>query len=227
MPFLLFALCAAAPADGAERGHSVTDFDRISVEGPYSVVLETNRAPSATASGTPQALDAVSIDVVGRTLRVRANRSAWSSEPGKPAGPVAIRITSHDLRAATVSGSGSLSIDAVKAMRVDLALSGSGQMSVGTVTADQLIAGLVGSGRIRIGGNAKTARIDVRGSGDFDGAKLIVDDLKVGSETSGAIQLGAKRSAAVNSAGSGDVTILGKPACTVSARGAGRIVCGD
>jgi len=223
---LLVAILVASPASAAERRYTVTDFDRILVEGPMRVSVITGKPPSAVAEGSPQALDRVSIDVQGRTLRIRQNRSAWGGYPGEQTGPSHIRVTTHGLRAATVNGAGMVAIDRVKAMRLDLSLAGSGSLELGSVDADIVSLGLVGSGRMLVGGKAKTANAVIQGSGDLDAGALVAEDATVTSESAGVITLGARRSAKVNSGGSGDVTILGTPACTIVARGSGRIACG-
>jgi hypothetical protein len=220
-------LALAAPASAAERSYTVTDFDRIQVEGPFNVVVKTGKAPSARAAGTNEAVERVSIEVQGRTLKVRPNRSAWGGYPGKASGPAAIELTTRELRGASVTGSGSLSIDKAKAMRFDLALSGSGQLSVGRLDADNLIVGLAGSGKMTLGGKAKGLKATVQGSGDFDGAKLTVEDAQIRSDTSGAVALTASRTSNIVASGTGDTTVAGKSACTVKALGSGRVRCGQ
>ena len=111
LPLALLALAAAAPAAAAERTYSVTDFDRIQVDGPYRVTVTVGSGSSARAEGSAEALDHLSVDVQGGILRVRRNRSAWGGYPGEGAGSVAIALTTRDLRNAAVVGSGSLDID--------------------------------------------------------------------------------------------------------------------
>jgi len=221
---LVFA--ASAPALAAERRHSVTDFDRVSVEGPYPVTLATGKAPSAIVTGSPQALDRVSVSVQGRTLRIRPNRSAWGGYPGEGAGPVTIALTGHDLRGVTVIGSGSLTVDKARNLKFDVALSGSGRLTVGALEADVVSVGLIGGGTIALGGRAKTLRATVQGSGDLDAGALSVEDAELNADTAGAIQLAVRRAAKVRATGAGDVVISGKPACTVTATGAGQVRCG-
>src|SRR3546814_16438132 len=116
------ALTATAPAQAAERRYTVTDFDRIRVDGPFVVTLATGKSPSATASGGSRALERVAIDVEGRTLRISPNRSAWGGYPGEQRGTVEIVVTGHDLRPASVKRSGRLLIDAFEAMPFDVPL---------------------------------------------------------------------------------------------------------
>src|SRR5687768_12032998 len=96
LPFALLALAAAAPAGGAERSYSVTDFDRVQVDGPYRVSLRTGLTSGARAEGSQEALDRISVDVQGGTLRVRRNRSAWGGYPGEGIGSVTLTLTTRD-----------------------------------------------------------------------------------------------------------------------------------
>lgn len=221
----LFA--AAAPAAAAERRFMVTDFDRVQVDGPFEVVLVSGRPSSATASGTPQALDRVSIDVQGRTLRVRPNRSAWGGYPGQvTGGPIRIVLSTRDLTAAAVSGPGTLAIDRARGLKVELNITGSGTIAVAAVDADQLVVGLTGSGRIGIAGKAKTLRASIRGSGDLEGAGFRADDADIVTETAGKVAFTVIRAAKIRANGVGEVAISGSPACTVTGLGGGNVRCG-
>jgi hypothetical protein len=226
LPAALLLLAAAAPAAAADRTYSITDFDRVQVEGPYEVTLVTGRSSSARATGSPAALDRISVDVEGRTLRIRANRSAWGGYPGSSAGPVHIEAATRDLRMASVVGAGSLAIDKARGLRIDLSVSGSGTLSVARVEADTLVVGLLGSGRIAASGTAKQLKATIQGSGNFDAAGLRADDATLAAETAGTVAFAAARSAKVRSTGPGDVTVTGAPACTVQSLGSGRVRCG-
>ena len=225
---LIALLAAASPAAAAERRFMVTDFDRVQVEGPFEVVLTTGRPSSATASGTPQALDRVSIDVQGRTLRVRPNRSAWGGYPGQAAGgPVRITVSTRDFVAGAVAGPGSLAIDRAKGLRIELSVTGSGRIGLAAVEADQLVLGLTGSGRIILAGRAKMLRASLRGTGDLDAAAFRTDDADILTETAGSVALTAVRTAKIRANGIGEVVIGGSPACTVTGLGGGNVRCGD
>ena len=125
IPFLaalLPAVVIATPAFAADRNYSVTSFDRIRLDGAYKVRLTTNVSPFARATGSPEALDGVSLDVQGRTLVIRSNRSSWGGYPGRQPGPVEISVGTHELAAAFVNGSGGLAIDKIRGLTFELAI---------------------------------------------------------------------------------------------------------
>jgi hypothetical protein len=220
-----FSVVAISPASAAERRYSVTDFDRIQIDGPYQVTVATGVASSARSSGSRQAIDRVTIEVQGSTLRVRPNPSAWGGYPGEVDAPLSIRLTTRTLRAARVNGSGSLAIDEVKGLKFDTGVSGSGQLSIAAAEADSLSLNLVGSGTIKVGGKVKTVRAELHGSGNLEGEGLTASDAQIFADTAGTIKLGVLRSAAITASGSGEVEVIGTTACTVKQLGTGRAHC--
>ena len=222
---MLALIAAAAPltaGSAADRRYSVTDFDRIVVDGPWRVTLATGKAPSATATGSNGAIDRLSLEVEGRTLRIRRSTRGGFDD----AGPVEIKVSTHDLRGASVNGPAVLAIDKARGLKLDLGLSGSGSLSLAQVEADNLVLGLVGSGRISVAGKAKSLRATIQGSGDLAAEGLSVDDANLTADTAGRIALAVRRTAKINATGQGEVEIIGSPACTVKAIGSALVRCG-
>ena len=226
LPALAACAAAACPAVAAERAFSVTDVDRVEVDGPVEVTLATGGASHARAIGEAAALGRVAIDVQGRTLRVRPNRSAWGGYPGDAPAPVKVVLSTRNLRSASLIGAGRLAVDRARGLRLDLAVSGSGELALGSADADTMVIGLLGSGRIAVGGKAKQLRASIQGSGDLDGRGLNSEDAQLTANTSGAVAVGAARTAKVNALGRGTVEIIGAPACTVTGPSAGLVRCG-
>ena len=223
----LIALAAiAAPAAAAERNYPVSDFDRVVVEGPYIVRLSAGRPSAASAVGSQAALDRVTIDVQGQTLRIRRNRNAWGGNNGAQEGPVEIVLGTRLLRSARLIGPGRLELDRAEGLQIDFTVEGSGIMRAAAVRADTLSLGLRGSGRFEIAGIAGTLRAVFEGTGDVAASGLRVQDATVTTNTIGTVELSVARSVTVNANGLGDVRISGAPACTVRGPGGGQVSCG-
>lgn len=219
-------MAAAVPAAAADRGYSVTSFDRIRVEGPFDVTLVTGKAVSAKASGSEQAIERLSLRVEGQTMLIRPNLSGWGGYPGRQSAPARITVTTPRLDTAIVIGSGSLAIDRIAAPRVVLTVEGSGRIAVQAVEADNLSLAVAGSGTIEAAGRAKNAAAVARGTAEIRAVGLTVSDLILTSESAGAVTVQASRSAKVTSMGAGPVVVQGNAACEVRQLGSGPLSCG-
>lgn len=220
------ALAGTAPAAAAERGFTITSFDRIRVEGPFVVTLTTGRPVSARATGDAAALDRLRLRVEGRTLLVRVDRTDSGFAQSRQ-GPLTIALSTPDLGTAILLGSGSLAIDRIKGARVILTVEGSGRLAVDAIEADNLSLAIAGSGRISAGGRARVGAAIARGAAEIDAPGLIVDDLVLTSESAGPVVLGARRSARVTASGLGPVRVPGSAACEVRQTGTGPLSCGS
>ena len=143
-----------------------------------------------------------------------------------PPGPVTIRINAANLRAATLAGAGSLRIDWLKGARVTIGLRGPGRVSVDAIDADRLSVAMIGNGTMTLAGKAKQGQMTLSGAGVVDAGKLTVDDLVSDSEGAGDHIFNAVKTAAVTTRGVGKTVVLGRPACTVRNLGSGTVSCG-
>ena len=229
MPAILGLATLAAvtgPAAAADRRYSVTDFDRVIVEGPYVVRLSLGRPSHAVASGTREGIDRVTVDVQGQTLRIRRNRSAWGGMPGADSGPVTIELATRNLRSARLIGPATLDVEGARGLNVQLTVEGSGRVRATGVAVDNLSLGLLGSGRLEISGNARALRADFQGTGDVEASRLVAQNAAVTTTTAGTVALTVNGPVSVAANGLGNVTILGRAVCTVTGPGAGQVRCG-
>ena len=217
------AIGAAVPAGAADRNFGVNGFDRVRVDGPYKVRLNTGVAPFATASGSAAALDSVAIDVQGRTLIVRTNRSTWGGYPGEATGPVAITIGTHELEAAWINGSGSLVIDKVRGLSFDLSVQGAGAASIGLAAVDELNVSIAGTGSVSLAGAAPKLTANMRGVSYLDASALIVKDATIGAQGPATVRATVTNSAKVNAQGPAVIDLAGSPSCTVTAAGSANV----
>jgi hypothetical protein len=233
LPLLALLALASLPAPSdaappATRNYSVTSFDRVRIDGPYKVALTTNVAPFARATGSPLALDALSIGVEGRTLVVRRGSGGWGGYGGEDRGPVTIEVGTPDLKTVWINGPGALSVDRVRGLSFDLAIQGSGTARIDGVDVDQLKAGITGAGSARMSGKAARLTATVRGTSSFEGGELQVKDAVIGAEGPSIVNAAVSNSAKVDALGLASVTLSGGPACTVKAQGSATITgCKD
>jgi hypothetical protein len=220
---LLLSIAAAAPAAAAERNFGVSGFDRVRVDGPYRVRLTTGVAPFARASGAAAGLDRVVVEVQGRTLIVRPDRSSWGGYPGSSAGSVEISVGTHELSMAWLNGAGSLEIDRVKGLSFDLSVQGAGSASIADVAVDQFEIALAGSGGASLAGSALKVTTVVRGIATLDAAGLTVKDATIGADGPATVRMTVTGTAKVDARGTGSVELTGNPSCTVRAAGSATV----
>jgi hypothetical protein len=222
-----FALAAlAAPAAAEDRRYSVGDFDRLIVEGPYRVHLVTGRASAASAQGRRDALDRVTIDVQGQTLRIRRNRNAWGGAPGADSGTVTIELVTRALRSARLIGPARLDLEGVRGLNVELSVEGSGDLDAIGVDADHLSLALLGSGRLELAGAARELNGNFQGTGDIVAGSLRAGQAAITTTTSGAVAVTVNGPATIVANGLGNVRIFGRPDCTISGIAAEQVRCG-
>jgi hypothetical protein len=220
---LLAAVAAPGFALAATQPYTLSGFDTLKVNAPVRVIVTTGGGVSARGEGDRDALDRIDLSVSGAVLTVRLK----PVQPGeKSGGSVTLTLSTGQLNRVILSGGGSIIIDRMKGLRGDLALAGSGDIAVGAVALDQLGVMLSGSGKVTLAGTAGVLTASVSGPGAVAAEGLKAKQAKLASDGPGNIVVNALTSADVTARGSGDVTVLGKPACKVNRGGTGRLQCG-
>jgi hypothetical protein len=219
LALLVATALLATPAAAATRNFGISSFDKIRVDGPFKVRLVTGKPPFARASGSSTALDRVSIEVLGRTLLVKANRGAWSGYPGADSGPVEIELGTHELTSAWLNGSGTLHIDKVKALSFDLSVHGSGAGGIADADVDQLRISVGGTAAALVAGRSGKLTAQVRGLSTLDAQKLTAKDADVSADGPATVLATVTGAAKVQAAGAATVTLTGGPACLAKTNG--------
>lgn len=230
------------------RNFAASDFDSVTLAGPYRVDIRPGDTFAVSASGPQAALDALEIEVDDGDLEIRSkNKSDWSLWKSKKnhkgvivsvtmprvdgltlagSGALSNAAPTGESFRATVAGSGELATGAIAARKVSYKLAGSGDLKGGALDARETTISIAGSGNVSGSGRAGKTAINVAGSGDIDARGLVASDLDVSILGSGSVAIGATGKAAVKTMGSGDVTISGTTDCTVSKNGSGGVKCG-
>lgn len=215
---ILPLLAYAAPLAAADRAVSVTEFDRVRIEGPFEVHLATRGVPGARIAG---AADVVDLRVEAGTLIVRAGTRHGASAQA------VVYTRTTDVRSVAVIGGGKLDIAGpLRAQRIDVQLTGGGAITAPAIDAPQVIVTLIGAGTVSLGGRGGQVRIVSSGAGSVDASGLRADQLLIRSAGAGPVTASARYGADVISTGLGAVTVLGSPKCKTKAVGDGVITCG-
>ena len=220
-------LLAPLPVLAAERVFSVGSFERVRVDGPFEVRIETGASPGATASGERQLIERIAVAVNGGTLSVRLGTGGWGETfRADNAAPPVIVLRTPRLNSLAVSAGANVTVNRMAGQRVELSLAGSGRVAAARVDADQLAASLVGAGTITAGGQANRARLITDGPGTIDASGLVTKDLTVLLTGPGETRARARYTASVTNTGLGKVTVAGDATCTVRSAGGGPVSCG-
>lgn len=225
MRFLLFVPIAAAliassaqAASVQSRNFGIRSFEKIRVEGPYRVTLKTGTAPFARAKGPPGALDRIDLEMRGDVLIVRAALAAKSASNAALA-PVDIELGTHDLESATLTGSGSLSVDKVKALKFDIVALGASSVDIAKVDVDQLSLTLGGNAASRLSGKSKQMKAVLRGLSTLDASGLAVSDAEFGADGPTTIRANIDKAVEIEARGTASIVLAGQPSCTLKLQG--------
>ena len=210
------------PAEAATRGYTITSFDAIRVDAPVTVVVTTGSGASARADGDQAALDRLKVDVSGRLLIISMMRPRSGEKSG---GAATLRLSTGMIDRIVLTGGGSVMVDRMKGLQGQIVLGGNGDVGVADVALDRIDVALAGGGRATLGGRTGVANIRVNGPGAVAAEGLRARQASISNDGPGSVTLTAEVTAKVVSTGSGDVTVGGKPACTIDNRGTGRILC--
>lgn len=221
------AMVACVPGHAAMRGYIVTNFDSIRMEAPIRIVLTTGSGVSGRGEGDRALLDRVNLSISGGLLTVRMNEGPRGLDTDSASEPPTLYLSTSQLRRVRVLGGGVLTIGELSGLEVDLSMNGNGELIVEKADVEQLSLYVSGGGRMTIGGSARNLRASVNGPGELEAAGLRANYATIANDGVGSARVTVNGPATVVSTGSGETIIEGKPVCSVTRRGVGKVICGS
>lgn len=226
VPALLVACCMNLNPNSRNANIITTepatiDYSFITLDASADVYYECKPgiAPYIKIVADESVMPYLSVKVVdGRELKVALNKNVHYSQ-------FDIYTNSTALTGVNVKGSGNLTVTGrFEPKMVDVFVAGSGNFTACDLHCDQANLQLNGSGDITIKGTSRTARMEVRGSGDIDAYGFIVQESQCYIRGSGDIGTCATKSFYGNVLGSGDISYCGNPSqVTLTILGSGDI----
>lgn len=144
----------------------------------------------------------------------------WIFMPNKL---VTYTIRLREFSGASISGSGTIEADELRAQSCRFGISGSGKVEIGCLEADSVDTRISGTGNIMMAGRARRQAIHISGSGSVQNSDLVTADTDIHISGSGKASVNATQSLGVNISGSGSVFYRGQPQMSQHISGSGRI----
>ena len=216
------AISSGGPA--GTRNFTVGAFDAVALEGADNVRVVTGATAGVTATGPENELAKLEIRVDGSTLKIGRKRDNWGMSWSRGPG-LTITVTTPGITAASIGGSGDMSVDRARGASFKGSVGGSGDLDLADVDVSAASLSIAGSGNIRAKGKTGTAAMSVAGSGDIDASGLAGQSADISIAGSGNVRAAATGTAKISLVGSGDATVKGTKDCHVSKIGSGEGRC--
>jgi hypothetical protein len=197
------------------------DFASLGALGPDIVRFTTGDAWRVRAEGDPRTLERLRFVVKDGRLLVGRR----SGEQGKlPAATV--YVTAPAINAATLAGSGAVTVDRLTGEAVSASVAGSGDLTVDRVAAHKLSGRIAGSGDLIVSGRSDDASLVIAGSGRFVGNGFTASTASAAIAGSGDMAFRSDGKVNATITGSGNVVVSGRASCTQKRIGSGSLRCG-
>jgi hypothetical protein len=201
----------------------VSDFSRVELLGSGEVVLTQDDQESLTVEAEDNLMSRIRTEVRGHTLYLSLDYDDLP-EIILPTRTIRYHVSLKTVEGLTLSGSGNIRAEQLKADVLDMTISGSGNIILGSLTAKTTNSRITGSGKCEVGGGtAQTQTVVISGSGDYDGEKLAGETITVRITGSGKARVWAQDTLEAHITGSGDVVYSGTPHVTELITGSGRV----
>ena len=109
-----------------------------------------------------------------------------------------------------VTGGAKVTIDAVGAAQIDLAVNAASSLHVGTLHADDLRITRTGQGAATLAGTTRTFRVRNPGTGTLGAAGVVANEADLVTQSDGGIRGAARYTARATALGSGAILVSGR-----------------
>lgn len=141
----------------------VGSFKAVELDGSMDAVITIGKASGITIQGDDNIVSHVKLEIKGDSLRIGMEKGSYSMKK-----PLKVTFSVPELNAASLNGSGDLSIHGLHGSALSLAVNGSGNVKADG-TAGSLSASISGSGDLSLFGlKSGDTSVQISGSGDAE-----------------------------------------------------------
>lgn len=207
-----------------KQERSVREFQSVSLNIQGHIYLKQEANTSVVLQGDPSLLENIETVVEGNTLKIRTKKK-WGRWNRSRHGKLNIYLSTPVIEGLKISGSGSITaLTPITSTDATCSISGSGKIIIDQIKAKQVTCTISGSGDIQLKGESKSiVKARISGSGNINTAQLITERGSVHITGSGDCRIYASKHLEARVAGSGDIYYYGKPSIDAKTAGSGNI----
>ena len=207
---------------------AVQGFDRISLDGIGTLVINQGETESLTILTDENFLPYFQAEVKGDTLVLDLTKDARGVNLGEPEDRgvdlVIYEVVVKDLRALDISGASVVEMATLETDKLSIHLDGHSKLDIQSLLADQLSLFIDGSGSLMVSGKVREQQIVQDGSCSYFAAQLESEDTTLKLSGVGDVTVWATETLDVDLSGVGNVVYYGRPQVTQDVSGMGRLI---
>lgn len=197
----------------------VSGFTAINMGTFGKVTLRQGEAESLTVSGSDNLVELVKTSVKNGVLVIETRQGVTINNPREDL--LAFEIVVKDLNELTLSGLGTVQMDALTTENFKAAVSGAGELQIQDLQANRLEVTVSGLGGVNIAGKAVEQQVEIPGAGSVSNGDLECATASVRVSGMGSAKLWVTDTLTGEISGSGSVAYYGDPQTTLSTPGLG------
>lgn len=199
---------------------TVSYADRIESLGSFNVEIIVGNTPSVRIEGESNLIPYIQTENTDGVLRIKVKKG-YNIQTSRP---LKIFVTTPKLELVTLAGSGDIKGNGkfTGASQLEVNIAGTGNVSL-EVNTPEVKADIAGSGDIILVGETRDLSVEIAGSGNFDGMRMMSENVNISIAGSGDVNVFADKKLDVDIAGMGDINYKGNAVVSKSIAGSGKI----
>lgn len=187
---------------------SISTYDKLTVNGPFEVILVKDDTGTLTLKGADNILPLVDVSVTNKTLNIKLKEGILI-KPSKE-NRVVIKVPFTALNEVSLYGSGSITSKKTIDTSLNIKLNGSGCIKL-RVYSRKTDVNMVGCGTVVLEGYTENVACKLTGSGSIMAKELETDTADIILSGSGTIKVATNKAIKGRINGSGNIAFSGEP----------------
>jgi hypothetical protein len=204
-------------ADDRGATRNVSGFDRVSLQGIGTLVIEQGESESLTIDAEERVLRRIETAVQDGTLYIRPDRGFRTREE------IVYSLTVDDLTGIELSGAGQAQMRRLETGALSLTLSGAGALAIEELIADTLDIQSSGNVSVTLKGAVDTQTVSFGQAGTYDAEDLESRAATVSVDGAAQAIVNVSESLDATASGAASITYLGDPTVSESTSGVGSV----